>query len=294
MPSAAVRAMLWMMLSCAAMAVLWVMIRLLAEAMHPFVIVVWRNMVGLAFLLPALALAPSILRTANLGSHVRRSTSGLIATFATFYAVANAPLVNVLAINYTAPLFATLGAALFLGERVRWVRGAALAAGFAGMLLVLRPGATEMTPGLWAAIVSALATAVSIVAIKALTGHDRPMTVAIWSFILMTPVSFLVALPVWSMPPPEAWPLLLGLGAAAAAGQVALARAFALADTSALMPFDFVRFGLIVTAGILLFGEEYDAFTLAGGGVILAASLAMALRERALALERRKARPAET
>jgi drug/metabolite transporter (DMT)-like permease len=291
---AQIRAVLWMVVSCVSFAGLWVLIRLISQELHPFAVVVWRNFVGLLWLAPMLLLTPGLLKVELLPGHIRRATSGVIATFATFYAVANAPMANVLAINYTAPLFATIGAVLFLGERVRWVRSAALGIGFLGMLLVLRPGTTDMTPGLWAAIVSALATAFSLIAIKALTGVDDARAVAAWSFILTTPVSLLIALPFWTWPSANLWPLLVGLGACAASGQLALSKAFSLADASAVMPYDFVRFGLITAAGILLFGERYDILTIVGGAVILGASISLALRERMLSRERGQTQSPDT
>jgi len=277
-----VRGIVWMVLACISFAGLWVLIRLISQELHPFAIVVWRNFIGLIWLLPMLLLTPGLLKKDRLPGHMRRATSGVIATFATFYAVSNAPLATVLAINYTAPLFATIGAILFLGERIRIVRSVALGIGLFGMLVVLRPGATEMSPGLWAAIVSALATAFSLVAIKSLTGTDDARAVAAWSFILTTPVSFLLALPFWTWPEPHLWPLLIGLGACAAAGQMALSQAFAAADASAVMPFDFVRFGLITLAGITLFGERYDLWTIVGGAIILGSTIALAIREQQL------------
>jgi drug/metabolite transporter (DMT)-like permease len=291
---APVRAVLWMVVSCVSFAGLWVLIRLVSAELHPFAVVVWRNFMGLLWLAPMLLLTPGLLKVERLPGHLRRAASGVIATFATFYAVANAPLANVLAVNYTAPLVATVGAMLFLGERVRAVRGAALLVGFVGMLLVLRPGTTAMTPGLWAALVSAVATAFSLVAIKALTGTDDSRAVAAWSFVLTTPVSMVIALPFWSWPQPHLWPLLVGLGACAAAGQLSLSRAFSLADASAVMPYDFVRFGLITLAGVLLFGERYDLLTIAGGAIILSASIALALRERQLARSAGAAGPPDT
>lgn len=286
-----VRGPLWMVVACVAFASLWVLIRLLSQELHPFAVVVWRNALGLLWLLPMLLTVPGLLRADRIRGHASRAASGTIATFATFYAVATAPLATVLAINYSAPLFATLGAMIFLGERVRRVRGAALAAGFIGMLLVLQPGTQPMTLGLWAAVVSALATAFSLVAIKQLTGLDDPRAVAAWSFILMTPVSVLIAIPFWEWPDQRLWPLLLGLGACAAAGQIALSNAFAAADASAVMPYDFVRFLLITLAGISLFGESYGTWTLIGGAIILTATIVLALRERQLARSRTAASP---
>lgn len=287
--SAHARGALWMMLACVAFAGLWVLIRLVSQELHPFAVVVWRNFAGLLWLLPMLLASPGLLKADRLPGHLRRAASGVIATFATFYAVATAPMATVLAINYSAPLFATIGAVLFLGERIRRVRAATLALGFAGVLLVLRPGATEMTPGLWAAVVSAIATAASFLAIKSLTGLDDPRAVAVWSFILMTPVSFVLALPFWTWPSPHLWPLIFGLGACAAAGQLALAHALSLADAGAILPYDFLRFGLITLAGILLFGERYDLLTIVGGGVVLISTILLALRERRLRIEPRSA-----
>lgn len=283
-----------MIVACFAFAGLWVLIRLTSQELHPFAIVVWRNLLGFMWLAPMLLLNPGLIRKERLPAHLQRAASGVIATFATFYAVASAPLATVLAINYTAPLFATIGAILFLHERIRAYRTVALLVGFAGMLIVLRPGATAMTLGLWAAILSALSTAFSLVAIKALTGTDDPRAVAAWSFILTTPVSILIALPFWSWPSATLWPLLLGMGACAAAGQLALSRAFAAADASAVMPFDFVRFGLITLAGIFLFDERHDLFTLVGGSLILGSTIFIAARERMQRVQTRTAAAPDT
>ncbi|WP_353216726.1 DMT family transporter [Sandarakinorhabdus sp.] len=272
----------WFILSCAAFASLWVMIRYAARGMHSVEIVFFRNAFGLLFLMPMLLAAPGLIRLDRMRIHLGRATSGFIATMGTFYAVANAPLADVIAINYTAPLFGTIGAVLMLGERVRARRVAALAVGFVGMLLVLRPGAVPFSPGIIAAIVAAVATGYSIVAMRSLTATDDSRAVAAWTFILTTPPSLAAALWVWTPPPPGIWPLLAGIGAAAAIGQLSLTRAFALSEASAVLPLDFVRFGLITAAGILLFGETYDLFTLAGGGLILGSTIYLAVREAQL------------
>jgi drug/metabolite transporter (DMT)-like permease len=273
---------LWFILSCCAFAAMWVMIRYAARTLHSFEIVFFRNIIGLAVLLPMILATPGLIRRERLKTHLARATSGFIATTGTFYAVANAPLATALAINYTAPLFGTLGAVLVLGEQLRWRRIAALAVGFAGMLMVLRPGQLPFTPGVAAAIISAVSTGYSIVAMRSLVGVDDSRAVAAWTFILTSLPSLAVALFVWVTPPPAVWPLLAGIGAAAAVGQLTLARAFSLAEASAVLPFDFVRLALVTAAGVLLFGEHYDAFTLAGGAVILASTIYLAWREAAL------------
>ena len=268
-----------MVVSCVAFASMWVVIRFASASVHPFEIVFFRNLIGLACMAPMLWRNPGLLKTSRLPVHARRATSGLLATLGTFYAVANAPLATALAINYTAPLFATLGAVLLLGERLHARRIATLLIGFGAMLAVLRPGHLPLTPGIAAAIVSAVATGFSIVAIRQLTGTDDSRAVAAWSFVLMLPPSLIVALFVWSWPPQAVWPLLLAIGAIAAIGQLTMARAYSLAEATALMPYDFVRFAIITVAGVALFGEHWDGVTVAGGCVIVLATIYLAYRE---------------
>ena len=273
----------WMTVACVAFAIMWMAIRVASRTVHPFEIAFFRNIFGLIVLAPMLARNPGLLKRERLLANLRRATSGLIATLGTFYAVANAPLATALAINYTAPLFATVGAVLFLGERIHVRRAGALIAGFAGMLVVVRPGALPLTPGVVAAVLSAIATAFSYIAIRALVGRDDPRAVAIWSFVLMTPPSLLIAAFVWTSPPPATWGLLAAIGVLAAIGQMGLTRAFAAAEASAVLPYDFVRFGLVTAGGIVLFGERYDAYSLGGGAIILAATIYLAVREAAVA-----------
>ncbi len=272
----------WFIVSCGAFASMWVMIRYAARDLHSFEIVFFRNFLGLLFLLPMLVRTPGIIRLDRMPFHLRRATSGFVATMGTFYAVANAPLATTLAINYTAPLFGTVGAVLVLGERIRARRIAALAIGFVGMLLVLRPGQLPMTAGIAAAIISAVSTGYSIVAMRSLVGVDDSRAVAAWTFILTTIPSLAVALSVWTAPPVAVWGWLVGIGAAAAIGQLTLTRAFSLSEASAVLPLDFVRFGLITAAGVLLFNETYDLLTLAGGALILASTIYLAIREAQL------------
>jgi drug/metabolite transporter (DMT)-like permease len=268
-----------MILSCLAFAAMWVMIRYGARSMHSFELVFFRNLLGGLWLVPMLLANPGLVRPMDWRRHLRRATSGFIATGATFYAVAHAPLATVLSINYTAPLFATIAAVLFLGEALQWQRAAALLAGFAGMLLVVRPGHLPLTPGVLAAGLSAIATAFSVIAIRRLVAGDDSRAVASWTFILTTPPSLVLALFVWRWPQWADVPLLLGIGAMAALGQIAFSRAFALSEASAVLPYDFVRFVCVTCAGVLLFSEHYDALTLIGGAVILASTVFLAVRD---------------
>ena len=272
-----------MLVSSLAFAVMWGLIRLASRELSPFVLVFWRNAFGLLALTPMLLANRGLLSTARLPTHLRRAASGIIATYGTFYAVSNAPLAQALSINYSAPLFATVGAALFLGERIRARRIGAVLVGFAGVLVVLRPGMLPMTPGVAAAMISAVATAFSLVAIKQLVGTDDSRSVAVWSFVLMLPVSAVVALWFWRWPSLAVWPLLLGIGLCAAAGQTTMSRAFQLAEATAVMPYDFVRFALVTLIGVTIFDERLDGWTLLGGALVIGSTIYLAYRESVLA-----------
>jgi drug/metabolite transporter (DMT)-like permease len=277
------RGIMWMIVSSIAFSSMWVMIRHASADLHAFVIVFFRNAIGTLVLVPMMLANPGLMRISRMRANSRRAISGFIATTGTFYAVSHAPMATALSINYTAPLFATVGAVLFLGEKIHARRVAALIVGFAGMLIVVRPGALPITPGVAAAMISAVSTAFSIIAIRQLVASDDSRSVAAWTFILMTPPSLVMAAFVWSWPSASVWPLLIGIGCAAAVGQLSMNRAFALAETSAVLPYDFVRFALVTVAGIVFFQERLDALTLVGGVVIFAATVYLAVRERQVA-----------
>jgi drug/metabolite transporter (DMT)-like permease len=277
------RGIFWMIVSCIAFSSMWVLIRYASHDVHAFVIVFFRNFFGTLVLVPMMLRNKGLMKLNRVKANLRRATSGFIATTGTFYAVSHAPMATALSINYTAPLFATVGAVLFLGEKIHFRRVAALIVGFAGMLIVVRPGALPMTPGVLAAMISAVSTAFSIIAIRQLVASDDSRSVAAWTFILMTPPSLVVALFFWTWPPAHVWPLLIAIGCAAAVGQLSMNRAFALAETSAILPYDFVRFGLVTLAGITFFHERLDALTVLGGIVIFAATVYLAIRERQVA-----------
>ncbi len=277
------RGIFWMIVSSIAFASMWVMIRFASHDVHAFVIVFFRNLFGTLVLVPMMLRNKGLMRISRLRANLRRATSGFIATTGTFYAVSHAPLATVLSINYTTPLFATVGAVLFLGEKIQARRVVALIIGFAGMLIVVRPGALPLTPGVLAAMLSAVSTAFSIIAIRQLVASDDSRSVAAWTFILMTPPSLVLAVLYWTPPPLALWPLLFVIGCVAAVGQLAMNRAFALAEASAVLPYDFVRFGLVTIFGITVFDERLDAMTILGGIVIFGATVYLAVRERQLA-----------
>ncbi len=199
-----------------------------------------------------------------------------------FSALALIPVGDVTAISFLAPLFATIGAVLFLGEVVRIRRWAAMFIGLLGALVILRPGVVELSLGSWLAVASAIAMGISSVFIKRLADGDNPDKVVFISSMYQAPLTLLPALYVWHWPEAHLWPYLIAMGLIATLGHVTLTRAFAAAEASFTMTFDFARLPFAVAFGYAVFGEIIDLWTWIGAAIIFAASLFIVHREAQL------------
>jgi len=211
-----------------------------------------------------------------------RVTTGLIAMITWFYAAALEPVGKITAISFLAPVFATVLAVVLLSEVVHLRRWIATLVGFAGALVVLRPGVIELTPGVTLALISALFMGLSTTLIKRLTASDDPDRIVFITTLLMTPPVLIPALWVWQWPEPALWLPLLAFGPVATLGHVFLARAYAAADASLIASLDFARLPFAVSFGYALFGETIDMWTWIGAGLISMAGVYIAHRERTL------------
>ena len=156
------------------------------------------------------------------------------------------------------------------------------ACGLMGALVILRPGVVELSLGSWLAVASAIAMGISSVFIKRLADGDNPDKVVFISSMFQTPLTLLPALYVWQWPEPGLWPYLIAMGPVATLGHVTLTRAFAAADASFTMTFDFARLPFAVAFGYAVFGEIIDAWTWIGAAIIFAASMFIIHREAQL------------
>ena len=155
----------------------------------------------------------------------------------------------------------------------------ALAVGFGGMLVILRPGVESVGAGELMVIVSALTMALSVVTMKLLTRTEKVGSLVVYQTLLITPVALVPALLVWSWPSAAMWFWVVLIGIVASTAHMAFTRAFALADTMYLMPFDYLRLPQVAFLGWMLFGEPTDVYTWVGAAIIAASSLYVAHRE---------------
>jgi len=277
---APVRGALWMVLSCFLFSLMPVILRKVSAELHPFVVIFWRNAFSLMFLAPWLLRGGvANLRTRRIGLHMVRATSGLAALITWITALTLMPMAEVTALGFTAPLFVTVGAALFLREAVGLRRWLAVAVGFGGAMIILRPGIDAVSLPALIALGAAAFMATSFLLVKKLSSTETPMTIVFYMGLFMLPISAVLAAFQWKMPSPELWPWLVGVGLVATLVQMTMAKAFSVADVTAIMPFDFTKLIFTASLGFVIFAEVPGIWTWAGGAVIFSATVYTARRE---------------
>lgn len=274
------RGALWIIASGFVFTSVSVFIRLSVRELDSLQVSFFRAVFGLLFIAPALIrMRMNPLGTTRLGQHFWRALLGTASMACGFYAAAHLHIAESTSISFAAPLFITAIAALFMGEDVRWRRWAATIAGFAGVVIMLRPGAETLQWASLVAVAGAFLTACSAMLVKQLSAHEPPMrmlaTFAIFSTL------FLVgpAIWVWRWPSPHVWAYVVAIGVCATIGQYFWVRAYAIAQASAVAPFDYFRMPFSVLVGFVMFSELPTIWTFVGTMVIAGSGLYIAHRE---------------
>lgn len=265
----------------------------LGGEIHPFVVSFVRSAMMVVVLVPWFArhgfarIRPS--------SHTRQFINGVVfsgAVLCWFWALPRVQLDLMAAIGFTSQLYAIVGAILFMGETARLWRWMALLVGFAGAMIIVRPGFVDMTPGILAAIASAILFSTNRLMVKVIATRDNPETsvvwMAIWASIIIAPF----AISVWETPNTEQWLWLITISGLTVISHYTLAWALRLADIGATEPTTFMRLIWGALFGFMFFDELPDLFTIAGGVVVVISILYIARRERRDGKARMKARSA--
>jgi drug/metabolite transporter (DMT)-like permease len=196
-----------------------------------------------------------------------------------FFAMARIPIADVTAMNYMTPVYVTLGAALFLGETLALRRVLAVMAALIGAMIILRPGFREVSTGHLAMIVTALFFACSYLLAKHLSARVNAATVVVM-LSLFVPVGLAPwAFAVWVPPTLNEVVILFAVACFATAGHYTMTLAFAAAPVTVTQPVTFLQLIWAVSLGIVLFGEPFDPWVVAGGALILASVSFMSWRE---------------
>lgn len=230
-----------------------------------------------------------LLKTRNWRAHALRSVFGTISMFCWFTALALIPLADVTAITFSAPIFLTVLAMLFLGERIHWYRWTALAIGFLGVLVMIGPHVTfaEGNPlGVSVALVSAVLAAFAIMFLRSMSAGENAITITFYFSLTSMTCAALTALAGWPMPTGEQWLVMTLVGVLGVLGQLLMTFSYRYAEASTIAPLDYTSLLMAVTLGYVLFDEVPTLATWIGAPLIVAAGLIILWREYVRSVQR--------
>lgn len=261
-----------------------------SKELHPFEVVFFRNFCGLLVLTPFFiryGLTP--FRTTRFRLHLGRALLNISSMVSFFYAISITPLAEVISLSFGAPVFATLLAMFIYKEVTGAKRWGAILLGFAGTIVILRPGFGEIGLGPLLSLGAAMTFGFAVIIIKSLGRTESSLTITAYMALLMSPLSLIPASFVWQWPTLDQLALLLLVGAFGSGGHLCMNQALKLAPTNVVMPIDFVRLIWVASFGYFFFAEVPDIFVWIGGAMIFASGLWIARDENRL---RKKVPPA--
>lgn len=242
----------------------------------PVQILFWRQAVAVILLAPLVLRAPrATLRTTQPGTIVFRSVVGVVGILMSISALSLLPLGDATTLSFTRVIWIALLAALFMGEAVGPRRVLAVLVGFAGVAVLMRPGADGLNVG-WPhlmALGAALFAALSILSVKRLSRDHSVLTLSAYAAGLGLILSLPFAVADWRWPTMNQLPLLLSLGATGLCTLVFYTRGMQLGDAVAMAPIDYLRLVLTAIVGLLIFHEPVTPWLVAGAVLIVVSNL---------------------
>jgi drug/metabolite transporter (DMT)-like permease len=234
-----------------------------------------RSLIGLVLFLPMIAASGGLraVRTQRLRAHVARNTVHYAAQFLWFLAITMIPIAEVVAIEFTGPVWVALLAVAFLGEKMTPARVAAVVLGIVGVAIIVRPGLDHVETGQVVALVAAIGFAGSIILVKSLTRTENVVSIVFWMLIIQSVIGAVPAAMVWQAPPAAAWPWLVVIAFCGTYSHFCMTHALRHADATTVVPLDFLRVPLTAITAWLVFGERFDVFAVIGAAVILGGNL---------------------
>jgi drug/metabolite transporter (DMT)-like permease len=269
------RAALWMSGWLTLMVVIAVAGREAMRELSVFQVMLMRSTLGLLMLWPLLHAAGGLaaVKTARLRQHVLRNGVHYLAQYGWFAALLLIPLAQVVAIEFTMPIWSAALAVAFLGERMNRWKVLAVALGLAGVAVIVRPASSGLNPGQLIALAAALGFAVSVVLVKSLTRTDAALAISFWMLVVQSIIGLLPALWVWRWPSATVWGWVVVVAFCGTFSHYCFARAMQHAEATVVVPMDFLRVPLTAAVGWAVYAERVDLFTALGVVLILGGNL---------------------
>lgn len=275
-------AILYMLGAMFCLSAMNVALRMLSTDLHSTQIVVLRHICSIVIILLWSAwLMRGIPRfySKRMSGHFWRATFGICAMEMWFYSISIMNITLATALSFSTPIFSTILAIVFLGEKAGIRRWGAIITGFIGMLIILRPDISGISSAGWIVIGASLLMAGSGVMVKSLTSSESPETIVFYMAVFMLLWSIPVALPFWQSFTMPQFAMAFIIALCSTIAHLFMARAFVRTELVVLAPFDFTRLIFTAVLAYIFFGETVDSHTLAGSTVIVASAVYIAHRE---------------
>jgi drug/metabolite transporter (DMT)-like permease len=268
-------AALWMAGWLALMLVITVAGREGMRSLNVFELMELRTLLGFVLLYPLIHANGgfSTLKTWRLHLHLARNLTHYAAQLGWFFALTLIPIGQVVAIEFTMPIWTAILAAAFLGERMTPWKMAAILLGIIGVIIIVRPATGEVNPGQLIALAAAVGFGISMALVKSLTRTESALAVIFWMLVVQSAAGLLPTLYVWTWPSAPVWGWVVVIAVCGTFSHYCLANAMRYADATIVVPMDFLRVPLTATAGWLIYAERLDLFTVFGAVLILTGNL---------------------
>ncbi|MEC8289972.1 MAG: DMT family transporter [Pseudomonadota bacterium] len=269
----------WMIAAAGALTAMAICIRYL-PTYSVLLMIFLRNVINLVLMTPSMVRqGKAIFRTERLGTHAIRNAFLYSGNVAWFFGVTKISLADVAALQFTSPLFTAIIAAALLGERIGGHRMVAILVGFAGALIIIRPGIIPLNIGTLSILLAAFLYSCAHVVTKLLSNTESGSTVVFYMSVTILLYSAIPAAFVWQTPAWADMPAMIGLGITGYATHYCITRSLEVGDASFVIVFDFMRLPFSVALGWMLFTEVLDAWTAAGALIIFATGYYSTVRE---------------
>jgi drug/metabolite transporter (DMT)-like permease len=244
-------------------------VRSAAQQLPTIQVVFFRNFLACLIILPVFAVTGfGALKMRRPKLFFLRALVGSIGMIAGFSAISLIPLAQMTALSFTSPLFVTLSAVIFLGDKIRLRRILGLVVGFFGVLVILQPGLQPISFGAALAVLGSMALALASILVKQMTRSETPQAIVAWMVILQLPIMIVPALFVWQWPHLEVWGYLWTMALLGTIAHFCLTKAYAMADLTSLQPIKFLRLPFAAIFAWIIFSEMPALSTWVGGIII--------------------------
>jgi drug/metabolite transporter (DMT)-like permease len=274
-PPSKQKAAMWMAGWLSLMLVVAVAGRETLRELNVFQVMEVRTVLGFLMLYPLVRRSGGFaaMKTARPLQHLGRNLVHYGAQLGWFFALTLIPIGQVVAIEFTMPIWTAILAAAFLGERITAWRAIAILLGVIGVVMIVRPATGEVNPGQLIALAAAVGFGISMTLVKSLTRTESALAVIFWMTVVQFFAGFIPTFYVWVWPSAYAWGWLIVIAVCGTLSHYCLASAMRYADASIVVPMDFLRVPLTATVGWLLYAERLDLLTVLGAALILAGNL---------------------